>query len=68
MKPAFKTWGFWAAVIVAACGFVLQSGAIAEGGTVWQVVGGIATLLGGGVAGAKLKAAPNGVTKFPPEG
>lgn len=44
-KPAYKTVAFWATVVLTSVGFLMGSGLIVEGSTVYQVVGWLVTIL-----------------------
>lgn len=43
-KPQYKTLSFWMTVAMTTVGFLLGSGLIVEGSTIWQVVGFLTTV------------------------
>lgn len=46
-KPGYKTTEFWLSSVATILGLAMASGAIADGGTVAQIVGGVVALLAG---------------------
>lgn len=46
-KPGYKTTEFWINAVAMIAGIILASGAIAEGGMIAQIVGGVMASLGG---------------------
>lgn len=45
VKPGYKSTEFWLSAVATLLGIVLASGAIPEGGTIAQIVGGILSVL-----------------------
>jgi len=44
-KPGYKTTEFWLSSIATILGIALASGALPEGGTIGQIIGGVVALL-----------------------